>query len=118
MAADALDAAWAAYTAAPSAETRNAVVLAAQPNVVSTVRNMRVPDHVDREDLVSIGQFGVYEAIEKFDPKRDASFSTWVNRRVRFKVLDEIRGEDWAPRRVRREGRELDAAERAVQARH
>lgn len=113
-----LDELWRAWDRTRSRADRDAIIIAAQRNVTSSVRNVKVPTWCDREDLESVGQFGVFEAIEKYDPARGANFSTFVNRRVRSHVLEFIRQQDWVPKRIRKEGRELDEAEYAVAARH
>lgn len=67
----------------------------------------RLVDHVDLEDLVSYGLFGLMEAIDRFDPERGFKFETFATPRIRGAVLDELRHLDWAPRQVRRRERRL-----------
>ena len=45
---------------------------------------------LDYDDLTSIGQLAVLEALEKYEG-RGASESTWVSRRVRMRIIDAIR---------------------------
>jgi RNA polymerase sigma factor for flagellar operon FliA len=62
---------------------------------------MRKPPHVDIEDLVSWGIVGLLDAIGKYDPKKEAAFSTYAQFRIRGAILDHLRSLDWVPRSVR-----------------
>lgn len=68
------------------------------------------PRHLDRNELVSAGRFGLVQAAQKWDPTRDVDFAAFARPRVRGAILDLLRGLDWAPRRVRAEERQLDIA--------
>jgi RNA polymerase sigma factor FliA len=59
------------------------------------------PSHVDAEDLTHIGMVGLIEAIDKYNPERAPSFSTYARIRVQGAILDEMRKSDWVPRSVR-----------------
>lgn len=60
-----------------------------------------LPSHVDREDLQSAGVMGLMSAAERFDPSRQVQFKTFAARRIVGAILDELRAQDWAPRRIR-----------------
>lgn len=60
-----------------------------------------LPSHVDRDDLLSSGFFGLLDAIEKFDLSRGIKFETYATLRVRGAMLDFLRSEDWLPATVR-----------------
>lgn len=113
-----LDELWRTWSRTRSVADRNAIILAAQPNIASSVRNIKVPSWVERSDLESEGQFGIIKAIEEFDPGRGANFSTFTNRCIRNRVLESLRTIDRVPKRVRSEARRLEAAEQAVASRH
>ncbi len=68
-------------------------------NVVSRL-TLKLPCHMDNEDLVGYGIFGLIDAIEKFDPSREVKFETYASRRIRGAILDEVRKSFWAPRSV------------------
>lgn len=68
------------------------------------------PRHLDRGELVSAGRLGLVQAAQKWDSSRDVDFASFARPRVRGAILDLLRGNDWAPRRVRAEERQLDAA--------
>lgn len=60
----------------------------------------RLPAHLDIDDLVSAGVIGLMDALEKYDPSREAKFKTYAEFRIRGAMLDEIRAMDWVPRSV------------------
>ena len=61
----------------------------------------KLPDEVDRDDLISAGVFGLMDAIEAFDRGRGVKFETYCAPRIRGAILDELRSMDWVPRLVR-----------------
>lgn len=61
----------------------------------------KLPDEVDRDDLVSAGVFGLKDSIEGYDPSRGTKFETFCTMRIRGAMLDELRSLDWVPRLVR-----------------
>ncbi|NLC77865.1 MAG: FliA/WhiG family RNA polymerase sigma factor [Clostridia bacterium] len=60
----------------------------------------KLPNHLDREDLISYGVLGLIDAIEKFDPGRGIKFETYASQRIRGAILDALRQNSWAPRSV------------------
>jgi RNA polymerase sigma factor for flagellar operon FliA len=60
----------------------------------------RLPAYMDAEDLVSVGIIGLMDAMDKYDPGREAKFKTYAEFRIRGAMLDEIRSMDWIPRSV------------------
>lgn len=60
----------------------------------------RLPAYMDAEDLVSVGVIGLMDAMDKYDPTREAKFKTYAEFRIRGAMLDEIRSMDWIPRSV------------------
>ncbi|MEO8046793.1 MAG: FliA/WhiG family RNA polymerase sigma factor [Nitrospirota bacterium] len=60
----------------------------------------RLPAYMDAEDLVSVGIIGLMDAMDKYDPSREAKFKTYAEFRIRGAMLDEIRTMDWIPRSV------------------
>lgn len=69
---------------------------------------VRLPAHIELDDLISSGVIGLMDAIEKYDPKRDNKFKTYAEFRVRGAILDELRAQDWVPRSVRDKAKMLD----------
>ena len=69
-------------------------------NIVGRIA-MRLPDHVDKDDLISAGIMGLMSALEKFDETKKVRFETYAQFRIQGAVLDELRSKDDAPRSVR-----------------
>jgi RNA polymerase sigma factor for flagellar operon FliA len=61
----------------------------------------RLPRHVLRDDLVAAGMSGLWDAIRRQGGNREGSFGWYVRVRVRGAILDELRAQDWLPRRAR-----------------
>jgi len=66
-----------------------------------------LPGHVELDDLVGSGAFGLIRAVESFDPAREVKFETYASHKIRGAILDELRNLDWVPRSVRQKAREL-----------
>jgi RNA polymerase sigma factor for flagellar operon FliA len=77
----------------------------------------RLPQHVDIEDLVSAGVVGLMDAFTKFDPGKKVQFRSYAQFRIRGAILDSLRTLDWSPRELRRKGRAVEEAIRALTAR-
>ena len=77
----------------------------------------RLPQHVDIEDLVSAGVVGLMDAFSKFDPTKKVQFRSYAQFRIRGAILDSLRTLDWSPRELRRKGRAVEEAIRALTAR-
>jgi RNA polymerase sigma factor for flagellar operon FliA len=77
----------------------------------------RLPQHVDIEDLVSAGVVGLMDAFAKFDPQKKVQFRSYAQFRIRGAILDSLRTLDWSPRELRRKGRAVEEAIRALTAR-
>jgi RNA polymerase sigma factor for flagellar operon FliA len=71
---------------------------------------MRLPPHVDQDDLLSAGVMGLLDAIEKFDPEKGVAFKSYAEFRIRGAMLDELRAMDWVPRSVRKNAKRLEEA--------
>ena len=68
----------------------------------------RKPPHIELDDLVSWGIVGLLDAIGKYDPKKEALFSTYAQFRIRGAILDHLRSLDWVPRSVRQKASLID----------
>ncbi|HEY0759303.1 MAG TPA: FliA/WhiG family RNA polymerase sigma factor [Acidisarcina sp.] len=71
----------------------------------------RLPQHVEMEDLVNAGVIGLLEAWRNFDATKNAQFKTFAKFRIRGAILDSLRELDWGSRAVRKQGREIAAAQ-------
>ena len=65
---------------------------------------------MEYDDLVGYGVFGLIDAIEKFDIEKKVKFETYASLRIRGAIIDSIRDLDWAPRSLRKKGKELERA--------
>ncbi|MCK5514374.1 MAG: sigma-70 family RNA polymerase sigma factor, partial [Deltaproteobacteria bacterium] len=63
---------------------------------------MRLPPHIDVDDLINSGVLGLIDAIEKFDPSKEVKFKTYAEIRIKGAILDELRAMDWIPRSIRK----------------
>ncbi|MEO5936812.1 MAG: sigma-70 family RNA polymerase sigma factor, partial [Terriglobales bacterium] len=92
--------------------THEALVLRHLPQVQQVARSIAagLPGNVVLADLVGAGMLGLINAVSKFDPTRDATLSTYAQFRIRGAILDSLRSQDWAPRRLRLMGRRVSDA--------
>lgn len=70
----------------------------------------RLPPSVTVDDLIQAGVIGLIDAIDKYDSRRDTSFKTYAEFRIRGAMLDALRNLDWAPRSVRQKEHTLTRA--------
>ena len=68
-----------------------------------------LPKSVSRDDLTSLGMMGLFDALNKFDLKRDLKFDTYASFRVRGAIIDGLRKEDWLPRSAREKAKKLES---------
>ena len=109
---DDIDQLWAHFTADPSPELRDKLIVHYAPLVKYVAGRVGVglPRNVEQADLASYGTFGLIDAIEKFDPERGYAFETYAITRIKGAILDELRSIDWVPRSVRAKARNLEQA--------
>jgi RNA polymerase sigma factor for flagellar operon FliA len=102
-----------------SSQVREQMILEHEPLVRFVVNRLavRLPNHIDLDDLYSTGVIGLMDAIEKFDPGKGCKFKTYAEFRVKGAVLDQLRSLDWVPRSVRQKGRKLEQAYAEVEQR-
>lgn len=77
-----------------------------------------LPKSVSKDDLMSLGLFGLYDALEKFDPNRDLKFDTYASFRVRGAIIDGLRKEDWLPRSSREKAKRVEATVEKLEQRN
>ena len=95
---------------------RDALILEHLPKVQAIVNRIavRLPSHIDVEDLVNTGVLGLMDAIGKYDPEQGVTLTTYAEYRITGAILDQLRSSDWVPRSVRQKGRRLDNASRQI----
>jgi RNA polymerase sigma factor for flagellar operon FliA len=65
----------------------------------------RLPSHVDRDELISLGALGYAEARQRFDAARGVPFAGFAALRIRGAILDGLRQSDTLSRGDRRRAR-------------
>lgn len=78
----------------------------------------RLPSSVQVEDLVQNGMIGLLDAIERFEAGMGAQFETYAAQRVRGAMLDGLRENDWLPRSLRRDFRQIEKAIAQLEQEH
>jgi RNA polymerase sigma factor for flagellar operon FliA len=93
-------------------KTREEVVVEYAPLVRQIANRLaaRLPDTLDREDLIQAGMIGLLDAIEKYDSRREAQFRTYAEFRIKGAMLDDLRAGDWVPRSVRENADRVSSA--------
>lgn len=74
----------------------------------------KLPASVEAADLAQAGALGMWTALRSFDPRRSDGLESYVTRRVRGAMLDELRALDPLTRDERRHAREISTAEREL----
>ena len=91
---------------------RNEIVAEFLPGIrIQAMRlKMRLPSHIEADDLISSGVVGLLDAFDRYDASRDIKFRTYAEFRIRGAMLDYLREMDWFPRSVRQHSSRLQAA--------
>jgi RNA polymerase sigma factor for flagellar operon FliA len=81
--------------------------------VKATTANIaaKLPPHVDVEAMTQAAQFGLLEAVSKFEPDRGFQFATYARPRIFGAAMDELRNMDQVPRLTRIRSAKRQAAE-------
>jgi RNA polymerase sigma factor for flagellar operon FliA len=118
--AEATEALWQQWHDSGDERARNRLILSYAPMVkYLAVRKVRqLPSHCNLEDLVSTGLLALIAAVDRFDPAKGATFEQYAWTRVAGSMIDELRRQDWAPRSLRRAGREIERTRQEWQAKH
>ncbi|MFP4483588.1 MAG: RNA polymerase sigma factor WhiG [Spirochaetota bacterium] len=109
---------WRLYRKTKDPEIRDALVKQYAPLVKYVAGKVAVgmPNNVEFDDLVGYGVFGLFDAIEKFDPDKHVKFKTYAVTRIRGAIFDELRSIDWVPRSVRQKSREIEDTVRRLES--
>ncbi|WP_026689876.1 FliA/WhiG family RNA polymerase sigma factor [Alteribacter aurantiacus] len=70
-----------------------------------------LPKRVQQDDLRSHGLMGLYDALAKFDYKRELKFDTYASFRIRGAIIDGLRQEDWMPRTLREKAKRIESTQ-------
>ena len=103
---------WIEFRKTKSPVLRDAFIRQYMPLVKYVVGKISpsMPSSVEFDDLVGFGQFGLLDAINRYDPDRNVKFKTYAVTRIRGAIFDELRQLDWVPRSVRQKSREIENA--------
>lgn len=103
---------WQMYATEKSVTVRNRIAEYYLPLVRLVAGRIAIslPQHVDREDLLSSGFFGLLDAIERYELDRGNKFETYAGVRVRGAMLDHLRAKDWIPVSVRQNIKKYEKA--------
>lgn len=110
---------WDEYSKKRSPELREKIILeyVSLVKLVAGKLSVYLGYHVEYDDLVGYGTFGLIDAIDKFDFGKGVKFETYASLRIRGAILDQIRKMDWIPRTLRQKQRQLDQAYAAIESR-
>jgi len=99
----AADELWARYWDTRTREDRNLLVVFYAPLVTIVARRFaqraRSVDAI--EELCSFGRFGLIDAVERWDASAGFQFATYATKRIQGAIIDELRREDFLPKRLR-----------------
>lgn len=62
---------------------------------------MSLPSHVEEDDIIGYGVFGLFDALERFEAARGWKFETYASIRIRGAMIDGLRVMDWVPHSAR-----------------
>lgn len=101
---------WEEYSKNKSAELREKLILeyAYLVKYAAAKVSAHVGPYIEFEDLMSYGIFGLMDAIDKFDIKKNVQFKTYASLRIRGEIIDNIRKMDWVPRSMRQKNKMLE----------
>lgn len=101
---------WLKYRETKSVEIRNEIAEYYLPLVKIVCGRLAVslPQHLDKDDLLSSGFFGLLDAIDRFDITRNIKFETYAGVRIRGAMIDYLRSKDWIPVSMRQKIRRYE----------
>lgn len=70
----------------------------------------KLPASVEVDDLIQVGMMGLLDAVNRYEDSHGAQFVTYASQRIRGAMLDELRSNDWLPRSIRKNMRDVESA--------
>jgi RNA polymerase sigma factor for flagellar operon FliA len=109
---------WSSYFEGRSIEDRNRLILFYAPLVklVASRFASRLRSFQSVKELCSFGQFGLIDAIERFDPSGGFQFATYATTRIQGALIDELRRDDILPKRMRARVRTYQVARETLES--
>ena len=107
-----IDKVWQVYSTTKSPALKEKLILQYAPLVKYVAGRMliHIGQHVEYDDLVGYGVFGLIDAIDKFDYEKGVKFETYASLRIRGAIIDHIRRLDWVPRTLRQKNKQMEQA--------
>lgn len=101
---------WKQYNETKNPVIRERLIIEYSPLVKYVAGRLSIyfGSHVEYDDLVSFGVFGLIDAIDKFDLSKGVKFETYASLRIRGSIIDSIREMDWVPRSLRQKSKDLE----------
>jgi RNA polymerase sigma factor for flagellar operon FliA len=99
---------------ARSVSNRNQIVLD-HMNLVKAIAirvHDNLPVHVDLDDLIHAGVMGLFDAVDKYDDRKNVLFHAYAKHRIKGAILDSLRQLDWASRDLRRRQKQVESVTR------
>jgi RNA polymerase sigma factor for flagellar operon FliA len=105
-----LDNLWQVYVSERKPAYKEKLILHYAPLVKYVAGRLlvHIGQHVEYDDLVGYGIFGLIDAIEKFDNAKGVKFETYASFRIRGAIIDHIRRMDWVPRTLRQKNKQME----------
>ena len=105
-----LDKLWQAYSTSKSPAIKEKLIVQYAPLVKYVAGRLlvHIGQHVEYDDLVGDGIFGLIDAIDKFDNTKGVKFETYASFRIRGAIIDNIRRRDWVPRTLRQKNKHME----------
>ncbi|MCH8852956.1 MAG: RNA polymerase sigma factor WhiG, partial [Planctomycetes bacterium] len=94
---------WTQYLKNRDVKTRNTIVETLSPLVYAHASRLtrRLPAQISYDEICSAAFDGLIEAVEAYDPSRQAKFETFCQQRITGAVMDWLRSLDAQSRTVR-----------------
>lgn len=116
---DETDQLWILFKENPTDQLRNRLIERYMPLVRSRAERVwsRLPEGIELDDLISVGTFGLMDAIAAYDLSRGVRFEAFCLPRIQGSMVDELRSMDWVPRMVRSKATKLNEAYKTLEVR-
>ncbi|MDW7675585.1 MAG: FliA/WhiG family RNA polymerase sigma factor [Bacillota bacterium] len=104
-----IDELWQRYKFEDCAKAQEEIITHYLPFVNQIVNRLRIslPSNITKEELISFGIYGLFDAMVKFDLSRGYKFETYAFPRIRGAILDGLRSMDYLPASLRQKEKKL-----------
>ncbi len=88
---------WKEYKKTDNVDLRNQLIENYLPLVNKIAGHIayNLPSHIERDELMSSGFFGLLDAVTRFDIDLGIKFEVYARNRIRGAILDYLRSKDW-----------------------